>query len=84
MYRQQTKPAHPKASKAKPYLPHCFAHDHCKLSGRHSLQDNVEVIRDVCRKLAQAVNPCHSKSIEPDMLKGMDEAVYKAWVAATR
>ena len=43
--------------------------------GIHCEREDFEVIHDVCRKPAQAVNPCHSKSIESDILVGMNEAV---------
>ena len=81
MYTQPTKPAHPKAS-----LP-CLT---CRSALRTTIAHSPEgrhlgtVSRSyVCRKPAQAVNPCHSKAIESDIPLGMEE-VYIAWVAAAR
>ena len=76
MYMQQTKPAHPKAFMpcliCRSALHKTIAHSP---EGIHCEKEDFEVIHDVCRKPAQAVNPCHSKSIESDILVGMNEAV---------
>jgi len=81
MYVQPTKPAHPKAS-----LPCLTCGSALQTTIAHSPEGiHLETISRsyVCRKPAQAVNPCDSKAIVSDILLSRKKTAI-AWVPAAR